>query len=149
MADVLDYNALERETFDAKTESARVVTLDKTPFVEWYRESQETGRGHRFVVPESAVAQTESLLRAAANRVGGGVSIGAKPVGNGRVQISFAAKAKKEFKGPRRPVEPKRRVGEAAAAFKTRHDKWNTAVTAWAKANPDAAKRYDAQKAKR
>lgn len=137
---LIDYTALTATEVDAKT--VRPATVESTPFREWYKESQTTGKGKSFIVPASAATQTENLLRRAAELTGPecGIQIGKRELGNNQVQITFIAKAKRKTdpSKPRKPRAIKRKEGESASDWRARQERYNTALRAWERANGGA-----------
>lgn len=131
-----DYSSLSAE--EVETTTVRVTNVEKTPFIAWYRESKETGKGKKFgPIPATERNRVDSLLRKAAQQFpNGGISIGYRETGNGMLMVTFTATDKRKFTKPRKPVKPrKRRENESVKDYNARVEKYNTALRAWERAN--------------
>lgn len=97
-APALDFSALSAETVEEMPKSSRTPKVADTPFLNWLRETDETGKAKRVTVPEANVKDVENLVRQAANVLSKGAKIRKHDAGNGRVHVTFAATERRTYK---------------------------------------------------
>lgn len=95
---LIDYSALSVADAEPVTYS-RSSILDETPFERWVRDSLESKTAKAITIPDTAVAQTKTLLQLARQKVGCGVKVNTTPVGKGQTTVTFQAGPKRAYNG--------------------------------------------------
>lgn len=97
-APALDFASLSAETVEEMPKSARTPKVADTPFLNWLRETDETGKAKRVTVPEANVKDVENLVRQAASVLSKGAKIRKHDAGNGQVHVTFCATERRTYK---------------------------------------------------